>query len=593
MQRIDFPKVGMKDVMGVMWKGIRPQAWLFWIALFFNIAANIIGSVFIPLNYKQFFDILTTGTPESAAPILLSIVLAIFLYNAAQMLFRRLRDFCVSTLEANTMARLRQTAFNYLIRHSHGFFANSFTGSLVQRVSRLARSLERILDTLYFSVIPLLITVLSAVIVTYTIEPVFSYVIIGWVSIFFLLNFLFAVWRVRYNIQVATADSKTTGTLADIISNQSAVSLFAAFIEEENRVRTVTNDQARITRFTWNLGNAFDAVQAVLIIIAEFLLFYYGVQYWAAGIVTVGTLVLAQVYLIQISAQLWDFGRIVRTVYEVYADSKEMVEIMKLEHEVKDAIDAKDLAVSKGEVEFDSVSFNFKQSGDVLKNISLNIKGGEKVALVGPSGAGKTTFVRLLLRIYEVSSGRILIDGQEIQKATLDSLHRAVSLVPQEPVLFHRTLLENIRYGRPGASDEEVIEAARLAHCDEFIEVLPDKYETFVGERGVKLSGGERQRVAIARAILKNAPILILDEATSSLDSHSERMIQDALKNLMAGKTAIVIAHRLSTIRSMDRTVVIDQGQIIEDGTHEELLKKERGMYKKLWELQAGGFIAE
>ena len=215
------------------------------------------------------------------------------------------------------------------------------------------------------------------------------------------------------------------------------------------------------------------------------------------------------------------------------------------------------------------------------------------VTITGPSGAGKSTMVRLLMRMYDLSSGKVEIDGQNIKEVFQDSLRKNISLVPQDPILFHRTLMENIRYGREEATDEEVVEAARLAHCDEFIDVLPLKYETYVGERGIKLSGGERQRVAIARAILKNAPILVLDEATSSLDSHSENLIQDALDKLMKGKTVIVIAHRLSTIRKMNRVVVIDQGKITEEGSHEELLSRENSLYKKLWELQAGGFLPE
>jgi len=225
-----------------------------------------------------------------------------------------------------------------------------------------------------------------------------------------------------------------------------------------------------------------------------------------------------------------------------------------------------------------------------LDNFSLTIPVGQKIAIVGSSGAGKTTFVRLLMRLFNLTSGKITIDGIDISRISQENLREKISFVPQDPVLFHRTLLENIRYGRREATDEEVLTAAHLAHCDEFIDSLPKGYETYVGERGVKLSGGERQRVAIARAILKNAPILILDEATSSLDSHSESLIQDALHTLIKGKTTIVIAHRLSTVREMDRIIVLEKGKIIEDGIHEELIKKKGGLYKKLWDLQAGGF---
>jgi ATP-binding cassette subfamily B protein len=292
---------------------------------------------------------------------------------------------------------------------------------------------------------------------------------------------------------------------------------------------------------------------------------------------------------------LWGFTRLVRNVYQSYADSKEMVEILLLPHEIKDKPNAKELKVSKGEIKFENLVFNFNDTRKVLNDINLTIKPGEKIALIGPSGAGKTTFVRLLLRLYSPTSGKILIDHTDISETTQESLKKNISMVPQDSILFHRTLAENIAYGKRGATKKEIEKAATLAHCNEFINPptggLPDGFQTYVGERGIKLSGGERQRVAIARAILKNAPILVLDEATSSLDSHSEMLIQDALNNLMAGKTVIVIAHRLSTIQKMDRIIVVDSGKIIEEGSHQELLAKEYSLYKKLWELQAGGFL--
>jgi len=296
-------------------------------------------------------------------------------------------------------------------------------------------------------------------------------------------------------------------------------------------------------------------------------------------------------YIIGLSGQLWSFARIIRDFYEGYADAKEMIEIMKLPYEIQDVAGAKNIVVDKGEIVFEDIHFSFNENREVLKGVNLKINAGQKVALVGPSGAGKTTFVRLILRFYDVISGAVKIDGQDIKNVTLESLRRNISIVPQDPLLFHRTIKENIRYGKLDATDAEIEEAARLAHCDEFIENLPQKYDTYVGERGIKLSGGERQRVAIARAILKNAPILILDEATSSLDSHSESLIQDALDNLMKGRTTVVIAHRLSTIKKMDRIIVLEKGNIKEDGSHDDLIAQEEGLYKALWNLQAGGFI--
>ncbi|MDP2598200.1 MAG: ATP-binding cassette domain-containing protein, partial [Candidatus Liptonbacteria bacterium] len=318
--------------------------------------------------------------------------------------------------------------------------------------------------------------------------------------------------------------------------------------------------------------------------------FYAAINYWQQSVVTLGTFVLIQLYIIGLGSRLWNFSQIIRDFYGSYADAVEMVEIMKLPHEIKDVLGAKVLKVSAGEVVFKDMSFSFNSTREVLKKINLSIRTGEKVALVGPSGAGKTTVVRLLMRFYDVTKGAIMVDGQNIREVTLKSLRDAISLVPQDPLLFHRTIMENIRYGKPSATDADVMRAATLAHCDEFIQDLPKKYETYVGERGIKLSGGERQRVAIARAILKNSPILVLDEATSSLDSHSESLIQDALDTLMEKKTVIVIAHRLSTIKKMDRILVMEDGAIIEEGTHRDLARLKRGLYAKLWKLQAGGF---
>lgn len=275
---------------------------------------------------------------------------------------------------------------------------------------------------------------------------------------------------------------------------------------------------------------------------------------------------------------------------KAFADATEMIEILDAPHGISDRPDAPKLVVSQGAVEFKNVDFYFRGTRSVFKDFSLSIKGGTKVALVGPSGAGKTTITQLLLRLYDVNRGHILIDGQDISCVAQESLRDNISFVPQDSVLFHRTLMDNIRYGKREATDEEVIEAAKQAHCHEFISQFPEGYETFVGERGVKLSGGERQRVAIARAILKNAPILILDEATSSLDSESEKYIQDALQILMEGKTVIVVAHRLSTIMLMDTIFVLENGKIVTKGTHEELRSTE-GLYKKLWDIQAGGFL--
>ena len=590
--KVNDIEVGLRDVLKSFWEATGPQRY----AMFFTLVACILVALLrliVPLFYKDFFDILSLETnKELLVPELVRLIsIILIIHIAIEALFRNLM-WVMNDFESRTMARLKQMAFNYLIKHSQSFFANNFTGALVQRVNRFSRSFERLYDMLIFDLIPLVINVFGVMIIIYFQKPLISYIILAWIMTIFIFNFYFSRWKLKYDLVAAKADSTTTALLADSVTNQTAITLFTNYNKESSDFKNTSNEQSRVQRFTWNIGNVVNGVQGSLVVIIEFLIFYYAIKFWQKDLITIGTFVLFQVYILSIAHRLWDFGRIVRNLYEGFADSKEMVVILKTPHEIQDAPNATKLNINNGEIKFNNVNFNFNNENSLINDFSLSINGGDKIAFIGPSGAGKSTLVKLILRTYDVASGSITIDGQDIKEVSQESLHKNISFVPQEPVLFHRTLLENIRYGRPEASDEEVIKAAQLAHCDEFIDKLPLKYETMVGERGIKLSGGERQRVAIARAMLKNAPILVLDEATSSLDSHSEALIQDALDKLMVGKTTIVIAHRLSTIRKMDRIVVIEAGKVREDGNHDELLENKTSLYKKLWNLQAGGFIA-
>jgi len=323
----------------------------------------------------------------------------------------------------------------------------------------------------------------------------------------------------------------------------------------------------------------------------EFIIIYLAIKLWVAGTIQTGDFFIIQAYLLETFHQLWNFGRVIRDIYERLADAEEMILILNQPIEINDNSKAKKLKVTQGEIEFQNVSFSYNKNRKIINDLSFKIKPSEKIAIIGPSGGGKSTIIKLILRLFDIKSGQILIDNQNIQLVTQNSLRSQITLVPQDPILFHRTLFENIQYGNLKASKQEVLAAAKLAYCNEFIEKFPKKYETLVGERGVKLSGGERQRIAIARAILANSPILILDEATSSLDSESEHLIQKALKNLLKNKTSIIIAHRLSTIQEADRILVVKNGQIIEQGSHAEIIQKENGTYKKLWNLQVGGYL--
>lgn len=592
-KNIIYPKIKFIDISKVFWNGMRPKKWWFSFLVLCIFSGSVV-SIITPLFYKHFFDVISVGdgkTPPFES--LLRIVLYILFSNALFWIFYRLATFANIKYQMDTIARLKQNAYSHIIEHSYSFFTNHFIGSLVQKVNRFARAFERLSDNIVWHVLPLLVKLVSIVIVVAFINKWLAFIILVWAIIFLTFNITFSNWKLKYDLKVAEIDSKTTAFLADTLTNQNTISIFGGFEKEKEGYRKVTSEQARMTKFTWTLDAVIEGGQAFLGVAMEFILFFWALKYWQQGLVTVGVFVLLQAYFIDLIHQLWGFTRMVRDMYQSYADAKEMVEIVLLPHEIKDSPLAKSLIIKGGEVEFKALSYNFHATRKVLDNISLTIKQGERIALIGPSGAGKSTFVKLLLHLYAPTVGKILIDGQNINLVTQNSLRKIISIVPQDTILFHRTLAENIGYGKLGASKAEIKKAADLAHCDEFVKNLPYGLETYVGERGIKLSGGERQRVAIARAILKNAPILVLDEATSSLDSHSEMLIQDALHNLMQGKTTIVIAHRLSTIQKMDRIIVVDKGRITEEGSHADLLKVPDSLYRKLWTLQAGGFLPE
>jgi ATP-binding cassette subfamily B protein len=324
--------------------------------------------------------------------------------------------------------------------------------------------------------------------------------------------------------------------------------------------------------------------------VLQIFVLYLMVNMWLNGKISAGMVVLIQIYMFAAFDHLWDLGKSMVRLFKALADAKEMVDIFDEKPDIEDIKNPEKCLISRGEINFQNVNFEYVKGFPVFSEFNFKIKPGEKVGLVGHSGSGKSTIVKMLLRFADVKSGGILIDGQNIAKLRQDDLRQKVSYVPQEPILFHRSIKENIGYAKHGASDEEIIDAAKKAHAHEFISQLPKGYDTMVGERGVKLSGGERQRIAIARAMLKDSPILMLDEATSSLDSISESYIQDAFDELMKGKTTVVIAHRLSTVQKMDRIIVLDKGHIVEEGTHKELLEK-KGFYAALWERQTGGFL--
>lgn len=569
-------------------KKYKISAILTFLSVIFTSAIAII----IPLYYKSFFDILA-GSPSrtAAVPSLIRILVYIAFWELASWILWRVATYAAAYFESGVCKDLAVTCFKYLHKHSFSFFSDTFVGSLVKKINRFTRSFETISDRIIFNLLTLVVNIVIILGVLSWRNLWLGVGLVIWIAVFMSVNLLFVFFKLKYDLQRSEADTKVSGILADTITNNVNLKLFNGYGREVKNFGGAAENLKRLRLLTWNLGNLSDAIQGFLSVVLEVGIFYLAIGLWRRGMLTVGDFVLIQSYLIMIFMRIWDFGRMIKFIYEDLADAEEMTVILNAPHEIKDIAGASVLKVKQGKIDFVDVCFNYNETRPVISHLNLEIKPKEKVALVGPSGSGKTTIVRLLLRMHDVTSGKILIDGQKISKVTQESLWENISMVPQDPILFHRSLLENIRYGKPEATDTEVIRAAKLAHCHEFINEFPDGYLTYVGERGIKLSGGEKQRVAIARAILCNAPILVLDEATSSLDSESERLIQDALDTLIKGKTVIVIAHRLSTIMKMDRIIVISRGKIAEEGTHAELLKNTAGIYSRLWRVQAGGFI--
>lgn len=584
----DYSNLHRKLVLKYFWQVIKKFKISFFAVIIFTILFSALD-VYVPLQYLKLWNVLSIND-FSLVNTAKFIIILILILKFSGWVIRRISGFALAYFEASVMSGLREQAFSYMIEHSHTFFANNFSGSLTQKIHKYARAFEQLTDRLASDGLPLIVRVVGTVMAIYTLFPKYALILGIFCVVFLLTTLIYMRFKLKYDIAATLADTKTSGVLSDSISNYSSIQLFTGHSYEKTRTNETIREQRKTTLFNWNLWEGLTTIQSFYLVAIEFIIFWLAVGDWKIGLMTLPIMVLLQNYLVRLADNLWSFTFIIRVYHDSFANAQEMALIMDTPYEI---IDQPTETVKKinGEVVFDNVNYTYKNNTNkVLDNFSLKIPAGQKIAIVGSSGAGKTTFVRLLMRLFNLSSGEIMIDGIDISKISQKNLREQIGFVPQDPVLFHRTLKENIRYGRRDATDKEVFRAAHLAHCDDFIDKLPYGYETYVGERGVKLSGGERQRVAIARAILKDAPILILDEATSSLDSHSESLIQDALQKLIQGKTTIVIAHRLSTVRQMDRIIVIEKGEIIEDGTHDELSNKKSGLYKKLWDLQAGGF---
>ncbi len=513
----------------------------------------------------------------------------------AQALIYAIVYLIYNTFETHLFKSLVDDVFEHVYRLPEKFFANTFTGSIVSKINRARQKIEVFEDQILIRIFPTIVVLVGSIIFLTFRFPILALLMMAYLFILVVVS-SYLVFKVSGPAQgiYAAAQDHFSAHLADNISGVSPTKSYAQEPYELARFYSVTADLRKKNVRAYHLGNYAGLIQRMLLAGMLALLMGGGVWYFFHGLASVESMAyLAFAYTIM-QSYIRDVGENIKNLLTSSYDLHGVMQLLHEEPEVATHVKLPDLNIKQGEIIFERVKFTYpEKTAPIFNNFSAKIYAGERIALVGHSGGGKTSFIRLLQCLYPIQQGRILIDGQDIAHASRQSLRSSIALVPQDPILFHRTLRENIAYAKPDATQDEIHAAAQKAHIEGFILSLPQKYETLVGERGVKLSGGERQRIAIARAILADRPILILDEATSSLDSESERAIQDALYTLTHGRTSIMIAHRLSTILDADRILVFDAGRIVEEGSHEELIRLNNGIYAHLFKLQSGGFIAE
>ena len=561
----------------------------------FGLLGATVADLFMPLFSGHLVDALTLGAdnPDARRAALLAFA-GIVALGFSSIVLRMIGLQAILPFTLRIMSDMAQDAFVRVQRFSTDWHANSFAGSTVRKVTRGMWALDLYNDTILLALLPSLMVLLGSMVLLGLHWTSLGLVIMLGAAVYVAVTTALTTRYIAPAARVSNAwDTKVGGTLADALTCNAVVKSFGAEAREDARLsRVISRWRTRVNR-TWLRYNATNAAQLLLLLCLRGSVIGGSLLLWIAGKASPGdvTYVLTSYYIIH--AYLRDVGMHINNLQRSVNDMEELVEIHAQPIGIADASGAGQIDIEGGRIQFEDVTFHYGgHPSPLYHGLSIDIRAGERVGLVGRSGSGKTTFVKLVQRLYDVSGGRILIDGQDIADATQQSLRSQIAIVQQDPILFHRTLAENIAYGRPGASMAAIEQAARLANAHDFILRLPQGYGTLVGERGVKLSGGERQRVALARAFLADAPVLILDEATSSLDSESEGLIQQAMERLMKGRTSIVIAHRLSTVRSLDRILVFDRGEIVEQGTHAALTARPGGIYRGLFELQATEFIS-
>lgn len=579
-----------KEYSRVIWQ----KKWFFLLALF-GLTSAVTLDLSAPVYYKNIANGLAAPYSDATLAILIENLKQIAIVYVGIWLSWRLLDITIVPLSGGGVNLMEKRCFSVLKKQKYLFFESSFSGSLIRQANRFAHSYAIITDWFLFQLFVNTLAVGIAFTIFYQQQPEFARYFLIWAVFFIAWNIGYSVWKLRFDKEVAQADSTVGGMYCDTVSNIFIVKSFAIEAREQAGINQASDHVYDKKKIACSLTFTSFAIQGLMTFSIELLMVYLMIQKWKNGSFEVGEFVLFQSIMIILIQRLWEFGRHFGSFFTALADAAEMAEVFRQEDIEVDGKHAQPLTITRGAISFNNIHFSYnKPSSDqprLFENFSLNIKAGEKVALVGHSGSGKTSLTKLLFRFLDPQKGNITFDGLDAKAFTLSALRKQISMVPQHPELFHRSIRDNITLGAD-ISDDQLIDAAEKSHCLEFIEQLPEKFDTMVGERGVKLSGGERQRIAIARAFLEHAPIVVLDEATSALDSLTEMKIQTAVFELIKNKTALVIAHRLSTILNMDRIVVLENGKIIEQGTHQQLLAKQ-GKYYAMWQHQSGDFLVE